>query len=266
MCTSQNASSRTRSTRKLKIRFALLLKFYTRAGRFPRGRGELPDEAVEFVARQVGVDPAELGFYEWTGRTIEYHRRQIRAHLGFRECTVADAEKLTGWLAADVCEVERRPDLVHDELLVRCRTERIEPPAARRVDRVVRSALPGRAGADRPHCGPAARRRRRPAARPGCGRRSDDNTGEDSVLGLIKSVPGNVSLDSMLTEIRKLQVLPGRTPPLLDRTDDGDAGVPATPARSTSRLAGRESSHTAGPCTRLGNEGFRDGPPPVDDC
>ncbi|WP_170286667.1 DUF4158 domain-containing protein [Micromonospora olivasterospora] len=50
--------------------FALLLKFYTRAGRFPRGRGELPDEAVEFVARQVGVDPAELRFYEWSGSTI----------------------------------------------------------------------------------------------------------------------------------------------------------------------------------------------------
>jgi hypothetical protein len=119
----------------------LLLKFYTRAGRFPRGRGELPDEAVEFVARQVGVDPAELGFYEWTGRTIEYHRAQIRAHLGFRECSVADADKLTEWLAANVCEAERRPELVRDELLMRCRAERIEPPATGRVDRVVRSAL-----------------------------------------------------------------------------------------------------------------------------
>ena len=64
-----------------RLGFALLLKFYTRAGRFPRGRGELPDEAVAVVARQVGVDPTELGFYEWTGRTIEYHRTQIRAHL-----------------------------------------------------------------------------------------------------------------------------------------------------------------------------------------
>jgi hypothetical protein len=124
-----------------RLGFALLLKFYTRAGRFPRGRGELLDEAVEFVARQVGVDPGELAFYEWTGRTIEYHRRQIRGHLGFRECSVADAEKLTGWLAANVCEAERRPELVRDELLVRCRVERIEPPAAGRVDRVVRSAL-----------------------------------------------------------------------------------------------------------------------------
>ena len=91
-----------------RLGFALLLKFYTRVGRFPRGRGELPDEAVAVVARQVGVDPTELGFYEWTGRTIEYHWAQIRAHLGFRECSVADADKLTEWLAANVCEAERR--------------------------------------------------------------------------------------------------------------------------------------------------------------
>jgi hypothetical protein len=36
-----------------RLGFALLLKFYTRAGRFPRGRGELADEAVAFVARQI---------------------------------------------------------------------------------------------------------------------------------------------------------------------------------------------------------------------
>ena len=35
--------------------FALLLKHYSRHGRFPRGSAELPDAVVEFVARQVGV-------------------------------------------------------------------------------------------------------------------------------------------------------------------------------------------------------------------
>lgn len=35
----------------------------------------------------------------------------------------------------------------------------------------------------------------------------DDDTGQDSALALIKSVPGNVSLDSMLTEIRKLRAV-----------------------------------------------------------
>jgi Domain of unknown function (DUF4158) len=131
---------------------------------------------------------------------------QIRAHLGFRECTVADADKLTEWLAGNACEAERRPDLVRDELLARCRAERIEPPAAGRVERIVRSALHqgeqaltarivGRLPVD-----VAGRLRALVAAGV-----PDDASGEESVLALIKSVPGNVSLESMLTEIRKLR-------------------------------------------------------------
>jgi hypothetical protein len=54
---------------------------------------------------------------------------------------VVDADKLTEWLAVNVCEAERRPELMRDELLVRCRAERIEPPTASRIDRIVRSAL-----------------------------------------------------------------------------------------------------------------------------
>ena len=41
-----------------RLGFALLLKFYTRAGRFPRGRAELDDDAVAFVtARSVCPRP-----------------------------------------------------------------------------------------------------------------------------------------------------------------------------------------------------------------
>jgi len=191
-----------------RLGFVLLLKFYIRRGRFPRGRGELPDEAVAFVAQQVGVEPVDLGFYEWSGRTIEYHRAQIRAHLGFRECSVADADTLTGWLAVNVCEAERRPEQVRDELLVRCRSERIEPPAAGRIERVVRSAL---------YQGEQTLTRRIAEAIPdeavarlhalvAVGVDEEEGEGE-SVLGLITSVPGNVSLDSMLTEIRKLRAV-----------------------------------------------------------
>lgn len=38
-------------------------------------------------------------------------------------------------------EAERHPKSVRDEVLVRRRTERIEPPVAGRIDRIVRSAL-----------------------------------------------------------------------------------------------------------------------------
>ncbi len=73
-----------------RLGFALLLKFYTRHGRFPEAGTDLPGAVVEFVARQVQVAAAEFGSYEWAGRSIEHHRAQIREHLGFRECTVAD--------------------------------------------------------------------------------------------------------------------------------------------------------------------------------
>src|SRR5664279_4244797 len=192
-----------------RLGFALLLKFYVRLGRFPRGRSELPDEAVVFVAKQVGVPPGELGFYEWAGSTIGYHRWQIRAYLGFRECSVQDSDTLTGWLAVNVCETERRHDQVREELLMRCRGERIEPPAAKRVDRIVRSAL---------HQAEQTLTRRIVQAIPAdvverlhalvaVDGMEDDDLVADSIFGLIKSVPGNVSLDSMLTETRKLRAV-----------------------------------------------------------
>jgi len=124
-----------------RLGFALLLKFYTQYGRFPAGRSEFPAEAVAFVAQQVEVPAADLGFYEWAGRTIEFHRSQIRRHLGFRECSVADADKLTHWLATGIAGRDRLPERVRAELLARCRVEQIEPPAAMRIDRIVRSAL-----------------------------------------------------------------------------------------------------------------------------
>jgi hypothetical protein len=76
-----------------RLGFVLLLKYYTRQGRFPRGRVDFPDEVVEFVARQMKVSTADFESYQWTGSMIEYHRAQIRGHLGFRVCSVQDADE-----------------------------------------------------------------------------------------------------------------------------------------------------------------------------
>jgi hypothetical protein len=52
----------------------LPLKFYGWFGRFPRGRSESHDDAVEFVARQLGASVGSVGFYEWSGRTFTSFR------------------------------------------------------------------------------------------------------------------------------------------------------------------------------------------------
>ncbi len=194
-----------------RLGFALLLSFYRRHGRFPRGRAELPDDAVEFVARQVRVAASELGFYEFTDRTARHHQMQIRQHLGFRECSVDDADKLTEWLAANVCEAERRPDQVRAELLAQFRAEQVEPPTSGRMNRMISSALrtaersltariAGRLPAE------TVARLRALVLRDVDEADQADPAGVD-VLSLIKSVPGNVSLETMLAEIGKLRAV-----------------------------------------------------------
>jgi hypothetical protein len=69
-----------------KLGFALLLRFYAVHGRFPTGRAVLPDQAVVYVARLVDVPVSELGLYEWDGRTIKDHRKDIRKYLTVESC------------------------------------------------------------------------------------------------------------------------------------------------------------------------------------
>ena len=66
--------------RDTRLGFARLLKFAGPFGRLPRGRAELHPDAVEYVAKQLGIDVGSLGFYGWTGRTIERPRGDPHTH------------------------------------------------------------------------------------------------------------------------------------------------------------------------------------------
>lgn len=168
--------------------------------------------AVEFVARQMGVDDADLDAYEWSGSTMDYHRGQIRAHFGFRVATVADQEKLTGWLVENVTHAERRPERVREELLVRFRAVRVEPPTPARLSRMVRSAI---RTAEQSWAARISNRldlstkTRLLNLIVDAGEAGDDVEAResDSVLGVIKATSGNVSLESMMVEIGKLRAV-----------------------------------------------------------
>jgi hypothetical protein len=121
----------TSRTGPVKPGLALWLKFFLAEGRLPSGRSELPDEAVAWVARQVKVPASDIGLFDWEGRTAERLHSVIRKFTGFREFTVADAEKLTAWLAEEVCSRERQAPRVREALLARMREERIEQPKSR---------------------------------------------------------------------------------------------------------------------------------------
>ncbi|WP_026925258.1 DUF4158 domain-containing protein [Glycomyces arizonensis] len=200
-----SGSSWGNKTGSTRLGFALLLKFYTLRGRFPRGRAELDDETIAFVAQQVRVEAADISLYEWEGRTNRFHKAQIRSHLGFREFTVEDATKFTDWLVDNVCQAERHPGQVRIELLDHCRAEKVEPLADGRIERIVKSALHR---AEQLLCfrivnrlGAAACDRLEALVGVDVPEAAEE---KDSVLAKIKSDPGAVSLNSMLGEIDKL--------------------------------------------------------------
>ena len=179
-----------------RLGFSLLLKFFEIEARFPRDWSELPAAAVAYVAEQVKVDPGELAGYRFSGRTIEYHRAQIRDVFGFREFTRADEDKLACWLAHELCPVELREEQLREALLVRCRAERLEPPG--RVERIVGAA---RAAFEQQFCN-------RTAARLGehCVQRLEE-LAESHLLAELKADPGRVGLETLLGEIAKLDVI-----------------------------------------------------------
>jgi hypothetical protein len=97
-------ANKTGATR---LGFALLLKYFQLDGRFPQHPRDVPLAAIVHVARQLDL-PAEVYLqYRSEGRTIEYHRVQIREALGFHPATDHDRRRLIDWLQAEMLPQER---------------------------------------------------------------------------------------------------------------------------------------------------------------
>ncbi len=195
---------------------ALLLKYFQIEGRFPPHKGDVPAAAIVHVAQQLDVPPELYAQYDGGGRTIEFHRAQIRQALGFREATVQDADDLATWLGQDVLPHEHRPEQLQAAIYARCRAGHIEPPATGRIDRLIRSAL--RSYDDRLYQGVFAR-----IGMDGLTRidallvptEGGDEAAEQTRAGApvpgrltlqdLKADSGRISLDNVLTQINKLR-------------------------------------------------------------
>ncbi len=157
---------------------------------------------MEYVGVQVKVAPASIAAYPWSGRSIKYHREQIRAAFGFREFARGDEDKLAGWLAEEVCPVELRDQQLHEAVLERCRGERIEPPG--RLDRIIGSA---RAVFEQRFCSRTLARLDTASVAALEGLVTEDAGTSSSgrvLLAELKTDPGQVGSETLLREIDKL--------------------------------------------------------------
>jgi hypothetical protein len=199
--------------------FAVLLAFFRNRGRFPRTAREIESVFVEKIARQLAVTALPDFAPILTGRTAERQRSEIRALTGFREATVADATVLEDWLRGQVAAVGAVPDQLVTLLQSRCRELSLEPPAAHRVDRIVRAAI--RAHDERFCAGILGRldlstRERLEALLRPAGNQSEDDLPPDQTTGMMPALllwlrgdPGKPSLASVRDALAKLELIRG---------------------------------------------------------
>lgn len=141
MLTSDQSGLLQGMTDKGRLGFAVQLKFMELYGRFPESLEELDQNAVQWLATQLGTTTDTLSSYELGGRQGQRHRRTIRTFLGFRRTTGTELRQLAQWLCDDVLPLNPQARHGLDVALDWCRTHHLEPPAGDHLDRVIRSAV-----------------------------------------------------------------------------------------------------------------------------
>src|SRR5512135_375267 len=203
-------------SRANRLGFAVLLLFYRAHGRFPSAPTEIEPQAVDQVARQIGMEATSHDGLDLAARTGKRHRAEIRALFGYREATVADAEALEDWLRDQAATVGAVPDHLVARLEARCRELAIEPPSADRVERIVRAAI--RAHEERLYARirdrltPETRARLEALLQP----ESDAGSGSDgdgqpgaapALLPQLRGDPGRPSLAGVQAELARLELV-----------------------------------------------------------
>lgn len=123
------------------IGFAVLLKYFQNEARFPTHKYEVPKVVIAYVAKQIFSEPELYAQYDWTGRSITYHRTQIREFFGFREDVLEDAHDFTDWLCQDVLYQNHDFEHLQAHIYRRFREFKIVPPSPDRIERLIRSAI-----------------------------------------------------------------------------------------------------------------------------
>lgn len=124
-----------------------------------------------------------------------------------RNCPVA---VLKWWLVDHVTQIERSGERVREHLLSELRRRKLEPPTSGRMDRIVGSALSR--GEDALFDRVLSRLSTEVVAKlsalvAAAGDEDCELDGGSAVLASVRSDPGNVSLNTMLTEIAKLEAV-----------------------------------------------------------
>lgn len=120
---------------------AILLKYFQLTARFPDSPSEIPDLIISYIASQLLADESLYSKYNWQGRSIKNHRAEIRQLFGFQTATTSDSEKIFNWLITKILPNEQRFEPLLQLIYQRWRKLQITPPTPKQVERLIHSAI-----------------------------------------------------------------------------------------------------------------------------
>ncbi len=122
-----------------RLGLAAQLKFFVAHGYFATEAVEISEEAVSYLAAQLGVGKVDLEGYDFSRRSGRCHCAEILRYLGFRRMKRADRAVLADWIGAALCPTGMSVGVMLDEVFLRCRDCRIFAPSRKEKERLARS-------------------------------------------------------------------------------------------------------------------------------
>lgn len=194
-----------------RLGFAIMFKFFQYEARFPHTKSEIPKKVIEYIAKQLEMNPDIFSEYDWTGRTITYHRSEIRNYFEFREATLQDVDLMIDWLCQNVLYHSHEFNYIEEKVYQQYRELKIVPPTPDRVERVIRSAI----HSYEDQFFTIVYQRLSDQTCEGLDRlinhleKVDDSpeTKESLTFHELKSDPGRIGLETVFKELHKLQII-----------------------------------------------------------
>ena len=190
-----------------RLGFAVLMKYFQVAGRFPDNPGEVPRDVIRFIADQIDIPWKVWRKYQWNGRAAQYHRSEIREYFGYRKASEEDAKTLTEWLVCEFLQQEHRLDRLQLAVLERFQNLRIEPPATEQIRRLIKSALFEHENHFCKRIGGSFDAALLERLNSLLQLQSSDGDGEWTIWQSLKSDPGRAGLESVKEAVARLQIV-----------------------------------------------------------
>ena len=122
-----------------RLGFAILLKFFQITGQFPKGRMDVPRQAVAHLANELGTSVSDFDDYSFSDRLLKFHRADIRVS-GFRAPTNEDPTMAQQWLTKEAL-TERSTAHLRESVRQWYVDHRIEQPTPARATRIINAAV-----------------------------------------------------------------------------------------------------------------------------